>query len=878
MYTPMDLVTLHEIDVECDTMPSAATFLSVRHQGVCEGGDYCCYGGSMSVNSCFPSQNNHGSAFCLGCDEGGTAYTHIGGTTTCSEALPFHVEMDSAHGLTSTTISVEEGTTSPPAVEYSILHSHSLRRYHPGNRSLPHVGLSHNYSSRTLAPPVLGSTLPITAALLVEEADETAIMLEGDDLSEDSGMSWGIMGMAFPDGNSHQLEVSSSRSCVCARDGGQLSGKFLSLSSSTLVPTVLGATHCQRASPTTLTHAHQSLIIECDATDCTEQGHGKQTPQVVGRSDSFFFEMGGDVCCPSTCLYTPDDVPRDANKAVGRDLKGLMYNQRCHLMECKHAHSHSYDAGPSCPAHPDSDGFSHGGTWRSRAMRSERTLAKGKTYLDHWDHCVAQPISDYLNNRRGLSTPAGKDIASSANSRRACEEVENSNHLHSLDHKGYYCGGDHGSSLSGTSSASAAAPIDGMCTAGKHSSPLPLKQLIALLPLSEEEIEEMARRDKERASQRGQSAILSQTNLKAHQQRFRHPPIKSGLGNSPIKSGSVSQSSKVKQDPSSLKDVLHECKFLGMEDVLASVSNLSAAEFRGGCSALKVTEPDELSVFTAEYSIRAATECSPRTSGVASPGSSCYFSPYHATPIPSLITPGQALVLAAAMTERSLHRGAQVECVGPGSSPELFTAWQESSPLGADCSFLENSGCPMPLAREGRAACSVLSEEQMSFRGQLNTRDPINQSRAHLPLLTSPSVEVGLTFPSARYFDPLEQKVCTISSATAASTLGPYGEIHSPTTSSASCSQAQVGNMARMSSEHFPLFGISTDSKQSSISVAPKRTPSQEIVFTLQRTNAPPLRCKHFRDELTLVNDLIKSAAKAAAVETIAMTKTEVAT
>lgn len=867
MYTSMDFLALHGIEDECEIIPSTTAFVSVQHQVDCNGGgaEYICYAGSVSLSSGFRTHTQHVSTVLVECHESASSlYPHIAGPAMRSETTPFHAaEMDSAHGLTSTTVSTEEGAM-PPAVEYPPTKSRSSRGTTQKKiRSRHFYGHSGDYSISVPEPPVLGSTLPITAAFLAEEdVDEDEIVERGGELSEFSGGSWNQAAMGLPEVNSNQLEVSSSHSYLCARDCGQISEKFRSFSSSTLVPTVFGATCCHHASPTT-TIPTQPTLGDYDAVDC------RNNPS-TNHKGNYVFEMGGDACC---CCITRsarvsrmhDDYLRENERPLD-EARGIQSEWRQLIGYVPSHEDRCFTPPPSYPAHSNrSDNGMHrevSSSWSARVSCFDRKPEKDNACLRSEGTSDSFVPYDCLRNYWCTSL----DQRSSVSRVARPSEIENVNPSDHPDNRHCHC--FNSSSPSSTTSASAASQAR---RTGKHSPSLPLSQLVEMLPLSEEEVEEMARRDKEKVGS-ARSAILSQTNLKAHQQRFRHAHVKNGLEASPPKPGPSSNLSKKKQNVTALHDVLHECKFLGMEDVLASVSNLSAAEFRNGCDALKPADPEELSINTAELlSIQAGAECSPRTSCVASPGSSCYLSP-HATA--SGMTPGRALVLAAAMTERSLHKGTQGECSYPSSPFELFTAWQENPPLGPDCSSSGNSRSPLSAPREGRTTCYVSPEEQSSFRCHSNMEsvNPSKASLSSLPLSTFP-----IAASSERPFDPLEHKVCTATS-TATACSETQGQVHSPANSSASYSHVQFGNAPRVSSGHFPAFGISTDSKQSSVSPPVKRCPSHEIVFTLPRKGGPPLLCRHFQDELAVVHDLKKSAEKAAIIETIPLTKTEVAT
>eukprot|EP00796_Vickermania_ingenoplastis_P010234 gene10234-7173_t len=377
-------------------------------------------------------------------------------------------------------------------------------------------------------------------------------------------------------------------------------------------------------------------------------------------------------------------------------------------------------------------------------------------------------------------------------------------------------------------------------TAASHplSSPKlsPLAKLVARLPLTKEELDEMERRERE-----SRTGVLSRHNLRAHQQHLRQ----GGLTHFHRSSGSIGHGHErsatgphrmLRATAGTLNDVLHECRFLGMDDVVASVSNLSPNELMG------THRPDgtEASQDTTEGS-QGGQEPSHHTSCAASPGSSCRFSANpQASQVSSYITPGRALYLAAAMTEKSLMES---EC-GAGRSPELFTAWHDG--LGfcrRDSSVYNNSMIMSPL-----------SVEEGSPLRQRFCRIKSQSSTMHTEL-----------------FDPLEHKVCnservfpgSVVSSNSAAVLAPRNSMSPPTVV---CGSADSG-----------IRHPSLTRDGSSCCSTLRGKASVDIVFTLARDSniVPPMRCQDFRDETHAVKDLIKWAGKAAEAEPVLSTDTE---
>lgn len=305
--------------------------------------------------------------------------------------------------------------------------------------------------------------------------------------------------------------------------------------------------------------------------------------------------------------------------------------------------------------------------------------------------------------------------------------------------------------------------------------------------------------------------------------------------------------------PGALNDVLHECKFLGMEDVLASVTNLAPNELPGGsCKEQTTAHQEKNDAHTdgsrstpdgSHYPVEngSPNHSFPSTSYAASPSSS-YKSP-HGAPSHAM-TPGQALYLAAAMTEKSLL-GTETDM--NSISPELFTAWQETLPLTRrESSVYNNSSLMSPIS----------ADDGSPFRQR------IAKFKTHC--VHSPGA-----LPET--YDPLEHKLCNS-----------YASLPNHSVNQAVPSPQNQSPPTVCSSLESAVRGRDTSSNCSSQLCPRMRHPpqpghSREVVFTLLHGELS-MRCHGCQDEMSTVRELVRRAAKAAEWEPVVSTETEVAT
>lgn len=332
----------------------------------------------------------------------------------------------------------------------------------------------------------------------------------------------------------------------------------------------------------------------------------------------------------------------------------------------------------------------------------------------------------------------------------------------------------------------------------------PLQELVAQLPLMPEELEEMKRRESRTEGH----------NLRAHQQPLHHR-------------SASSQASHARQREHSVDvgDVLHECKFLGMDDVLASVCDLPVLDTSRAVSFALDGEASGTFLYGSEAAEHLLSSPEGTVPAIVEGG---------VNPTSAQITPGQALFLAAAMTEQKLL-GSHDEDI----PPEFLSACVRESFLRRDDSSLFNY------------SCSILSplscvDEASSFRQRFRLSKGITDASRH---------DDGLPV------DMLELKVCGTSYASTSFAESPI-RMNSPV-----FSDDAAGSKCAFTHRESPA-------------PSPRRPQSSEVTFVLstRSQDAPAMVCRGFQDEVASVKDLMQMALKASEVDPIPTTMTEVAT
>lgn len=502
----------------------------------------------------------------------------------------------------------------------------------------------------------------------------------------------------------------------------------------------------------------------------------------------------------------------------------------------------------------------------------------------------------------------------------------------------------------------------------------PLSELVARLPLSQEELEEMERRKEMKQSRKGpfqlrnendngimtgqlnprlESAIAASSPQGHGAQRHTqvlHDMLgrskigahlrKTGLTNPPSSSAAVRSKEKLISHPSGkhepfrfphaprrslidLADVLHECNFLGMRDIMASVSASSSVELHGegvtpviesdgkqgnsipGKEVPSHTGPHQAvesgkpeaeekqnSASSTFLPLSTTTSCSPLAADCSSSSFSheglrgfTASSREQAATLnsPSRLTPKQALYLAAAMTERELHESAEPLGTPCGTSSE----WEKMT--GRDLEV--KSGVPrhvdffsltQPVISALSSPICSCEEDTLSF-----------------PFISGVKPEKGgLLIPPQEVLDPLEHKFISESpqsialrqysprDSTNINAYSPRGGPQCNTAESAiryaprlgqssdSCSKRLASSRCaamimqnslygsdRKGVERYPAQDGGPSAARSSLSQN-RRFSEGEIIYVLKREGEDSLRCRSFHDELFRVKDLIRYAAR----------------